>query len=73
MVATWKTLYEKLKTQDVTIDCLWDCYTIKRPGKVRGKSTVHHLVSIIRFEMSYGDNLQPFTKTVNYNFMLWTL
>lgn len=62
MVATWKTFYEKLKTQGVTIDCLWDCYTIKRPGKVRGKSTVHHLanlMSIIRFEMGHGDNLQP--------------
>lgn len=46
------------------------------PDKVRGKSTMHQLadlISIIRFEMGYGDNLQPFAETVNYNFMRWTL
>ncbi len=71
-----KALYEKLKTQGITIDRLWDCYAIKRPDKVRGKSTVHQLadlIAIIRFEMGYGDNLQPFAETVNYNFMRWTL
>ena len=71
-----KALYEKLKVQGVTIDRLWDCYAIKKPDKVRGKSTVHQLadlISIIRFEMGYGDNLQPFAETVNYNFMRWTL
>ena len=71
-----KALYEKLKAQGVTIDRLWDCYAIKKPDKVRGKSTMHQLadlISIIRFEMGYGDNLQPFAETVNYNFMRWTL
>ena len=71
-----KALYEKLKAQGVTIDRLWDCYAIKKPEKVRGKSTMHQLadlVSIIRFEMGYGDNLQPFAETVNFNFMRWTL
>lgn len=71
-----KTLYEKLKAQGVTIDRLWDCYATKKPDKVRGKSTMHQLadlISIIRFEMGYGDNLQPFAETVNYNFMRWTL
>jgi len=76
VIAQLKALYEKLKAQGVTIDRLWDCYAIKKPDKVRGKSTVHQLadlVSIIRFEMGYGDNLQPFAETVNYNFMRWTL
>ena len=71
-----KVLYEKLKAQGVTIDRLWDCYAIKKPDKVRGKSTIHQLadlIAIIRFEMGYGDNLQPFAETVNYNFMRWTL
>ena len=71
-----KALYEKLKAQGITIDRLWDCYAIKRPDKVRGKSTMHQLadlISIIRFEMGYGDNLQPFAEAVNYNFMRWTL
>ena len=31
------------------------------------------LISIIRFEMGYTDNLQPFADKVNYNFMQWTL
>lgn len=71
-----KALYEKLKDRGITIDRLWDCYAIKKPDKVRGKSTMHQLadlISIIRFEMGYGDNLQPFAETVNYNFMRWTL
>ena len=71
-----KALYEKLKAQGVTIDRLWDCYAIKKPDKVRGKSTIHQLadlIAIIRFEMGYGDNLQPFAELVNYNFMRWTL
>ena len=71
-----KALYEKLKAQGVTIDRLWDCYAIKKPDKVRGKSTLHQLadlISIIRFEMGKSDNLQPFAETVNYNFMRWTL
>ena len=31
------------------------------------------LISIIRFEMGYADNLSPFADKVNYNFMQWTL
>lgn len=71
-----KSLYEKLKAQGITIDRLWDCYAIKKPDQVRGKSTMHQLadlISMIRFEMGYEDNLQPFAETVNYNFMRWTL
>ena len=71
-----KALYEKLKAQGITIDRLWDCYAIKQPEKVKGKGTMRQLadlISIIRFEMGYGDNLQPFAETVNYNFMRWTL
>ena len=76
VISKLKALYERLKTQGITIDRLWDCYAIKKPDKVRGKSTIHQLadlIAIIRFEMGYGDNLQPFAETVNYNFMRWTL
>ena len=76
VISGLKALYERLKEQGVTIDRLWDCYAIKKPDKVRGKSTMHQLadlISIIRLEMGYGDNLQPFAETVNYNFMRWTL
>lgn len=70
-----KALYEKLKAQHITIERLWDCYAIKKPEKVR-RGTVAQLtdlISIIRFEMGYADNLTPFADKVNYNFMQWTL
>lgn len=74
-ISQLKALYEKLKDQNITIDRLWDCYAIKKPEKVK-RSTVAQLtdlISIIRFEMGYADNLAPFADKVNYNFMQWTL
>ena len=68
-------LYEKLMAKGVTLERLWDCYAIKKPEKVK-RGTVAKLadlVSIIRFEMGYADNLTPFADRVNYNFMQWTL
>lgn len=76
VIGALKALYEKLKAQGITIDRLWDCYAIAKPDKVRGKGTLRQLadlITMIRFEMGYGDNLQPFAETVNYNFMRWTL
>ena len=70
-----KALYEKLKAQNITIERLWECYAIKKPEKVK-RGTVAQLtdlISIIRFEMGYADNLAPFADKVNYNFMQWTL
>ena len=70
-----KQLYTKLKEKGVTVERLWDCYAIKKPDKVK-KGTVAQLtdlISIIRFEMGYADNLNPFADRVNYNFMQWTL
>ena len=74
VIGALKTLYEKLKAQGITIDRLWDCYAIAKPDRVRGRSTIHQLadlIAMIRFEMGYGDNLQPFAETVNYNFKQW--
>lgn len=70
-----KALYEKLKAKGVTVERLWDCYAIKKPNKVkRGTlAQITDLISIIRFEMGYSDNLAPFADKVNYNFMQWTL
>ena len=69
------SLYDKLKTLNITIERLWDCYAIKKPEKVRRgtESRLTDLISIIRFEMGYVDNLTPFADKVNYNFMQWTL
>ncbi len=70
-----KELYDQLREKHITIDRLWDCYAIKKPDHVK-RGTVGQfadLISIIRFEMGYADNLQPFADRVNYNFMQWTL
>lgn len=70
-----KTLYEKLKSKGITIERLWDCYAIKKPDKVKKgvMAQLADLISIIRFEMGYADQLSPFADKVNYNFMQWTL
>lgn len=70
-----KELYEKLKAKGITVERLWDCYAIKRPDKVKrgALAQLADLISLIRFEMGYTDNLQPFSDRVNYNFMQWTL
>lgn len=70
-----KALYEKLKSKGITVERLWDCYAIKKPERVkRGTmSQLSDLISIIRFEMGYTENLAPFADRVNYNFMQWTL
>lgn len=69
-----KELYEKLKSQGITIERLWDCYAIKQPEKVKNSTMTQltDLISIIRFEMGYADTLTPFADKVNYNFMQWT-
>ncbi len=70
-----KELYEKLKEKHITIERLWSCYAIKKPEKVKRGAVgqLADLISIIRFEMGYADNLQPFADRVNFNFMQWTL
>ena len=70
-----KTLYEKLKAKNITIERLWECYAIRKPEKVKRGTLAQltDLISIIRFEMGYADNLSPFADKVNYNFMQWTL
>lgn len=70
-----KELHNKLNEKGITIERLWDCYAIKKSDKVKrgvmGQLT--DLISLIRFEMGYSDNLAPFADKVNYNFMQWTL
>ena len=69
-----KELYGKLKAKGITVERLWDCYAIKKPDKVKRGTMAQltDLISIIRFEMGYTDNLSPFADKVNYNFMQWT-
>lgn len=74
MIEGLKAIYEKLKAKGVTVERLWDCYAIKNPDKVKhgAMAQLTDLISIIRFEMGYTDNLTPFADKVNYNFMQWT-
>ena len=69
-----KSLYEKLKKKNITIDRLWDCYYIKFTDKVK-RGTVAQLtdlISIIRFEIGTTDELTSFADRVNANFKEWT-
>lgn len=70
-----KALYEKLKAKGITVERLWESYAIKRPERVKTGTMAQltDLISIIRFEMGYTENLSPFAERVNYNFMQWTL
>lgn len=70
-----KALYEKLKAKGITVERLWECYAIKRPESVKTgtMAKLTDLISMIRFEMGYTENLSPFAERVNYNFMQWTL
>ncbi len=74
MIDGLKAMYQKLKEKGVTVERLWDCYAIKKPEKVKRGTMAQltDLISIIRFEMGYTDNLSPFADKVNYNFMQWT-
>lgn len=69
-----KSLYEKLKKKNITINRLWDCYYIKFTDKVK-RGTVAQLtdlISIIRFEIGAMDELTSFADRVNANFKEWT-
>lgn len=74
MIEQLKSLYEKLKKKNITIDRLWDCYYIKFTDKVkRGTvSQLTDLISIIRFEIGAMDELTSFADRVNANFKEWT-
>lgn len=74
MIKQLKSLYEKLKKKNITIDRLWDCYYIKFTDKVK-RGTVAQLtdlISIIRFEIGAMDELTSFADRVNANFKEWT-
>lgn len=69
-----KSLYEKLKKKNITVERLWDCYYIKFTNKVK-RGTVAQLtdlISIIRFEIGETDELTSFADRVNANFKEWT-
>ncbi|MCM1330716.1 MAG: type III restriction endonuclease subunit R [Ruminococcus sp.] len=70
-----KALYEKLRFKGITVERLWDCYAVKQPAKVKrgAMAQLTDLISAIRFEMGYENNLSPFADKVDFNFMKWTM
>ncbi len=73
-----KELHEKLMASPyrLTSERLWESYYIKKPEGVKGRGSARMLtdiVSLIRFELGYVNELMPYEDTVNYNFMRWTL
>ena len=68
-------LYDKLTAKNVTVERLWNCYAIKKPEKVKKgvRARIVDLISLIRYELGFSDNLAPFADRVNYNFMQWTM
>lgn len=69
-----KSLYEKLKKKNITVERLWDCYYIKFTNKVKCGTVAQltDLISIIRFEIGATDELTSFADRVNANFKEWT-
>jgi len=73
-----KELHEKLRVSPygLTVELLWESYYLKKPEAVKGrgfKRMLTDIVSLIRFELGYTNELVPYSDTVNYNFMRWTL
>ena len=67
-----KALYDKLKAKYLTVERLWDCYAIQKPERVKGTvGKLADLVSLVRYEMGYTENLTPFADRVNTNFQNW--
>lgn len=67
-----KSLYDKLKAKYLTVERLWDCYAIQKPERVKGTvGKLADLVSLVRYEMGYTENLTPFADRVNTNFQNW--
>ena len=74
VIEQFKSLYEKLKKKNITIERLWDCYYIKFTDKVKLGTVAQltDLISIIRFEIGTTDELTSFADRVNANFKEWT-
>ena len=75
VIKALKALYQKLKANGITIERLWDSYSVKDGTKVKRGVTAQltDLITIIRYEMGIAEKLEPFSDRVNYNFMQWTL
>ena len=83
---TWKTrpltlqmvqeVYDAMQKRNLNAERLWGAYSHTQKEKVKAKSPVSKLidiVSLLRFELGITTELAPYSDTVNYNFMRWTM
>ncbi|MCL1876064.1 MAG: hypothetical protein FWF87_07400 [Synergistaceae bacterium] len=83
---TWKTrpltlqmiqeVYDAMQKQNLSTERLWNAYSYTQKDIVKTKSPVSKLidiVSLLRFELGITTELAPYSDTVNYNFMRWTM
>jgi len=84
--SSWKTrpltlkmiqeVYDAMQKQNLTTDRLWLAYGYTRSDKVKARSHVSKLIDIVallKFELGITTDLVPYSDTINYNFMKWTM
>lgn len=76
-LAMIRELYEAMNQPpyNLTHERLWQAYGVSNPEKVKAISATRMLtdiVSLLRFEFGYDEELKPFSDVVNYNFRQWT-
>jgi type I restriction enzyme R subunit len=69
-------VFDALQKRNLSTERLWSAYSYTQKDKVKAKSPVSKLidiVSLLRFELGITTELAPYSDTVNYNFMRWTM
>ena len=69
-------VHDALQKRNLSVERLWSAYGYTQKDKVKAKSPVSKLidiVSLLRFELGIATELTPYSDTVNYNFMRWTM
>jgi len=69
-------VHDAMKQWNLSVERLWDAYSHKLNYIVNTKSPVSKLIDIVallRLELGISTELAPYSDTVNYNFMRWTM
>jgi type I restriction enzyme R subunit len=69
-------VYDAMQKQNFTTDRLWLAYSYTQSEKVKARSPVSKLIDIVallKFELGITTDLAPYSDTINYNFMKWTM
>jgi len=69
-------VYAAMQKRNLSTERLWSAYSFSQKDRVKVKTPLSKLidiVSLLRFELGITTELAPYSDTVNYNFMRWTL